>query len=190
MLYFSSRAQKNITISRGLTWFLILGKIQDGGQDGDYCWWRHSPPAAPLPIKYISSCREDQRLSTYGKIVSKYCNTSKTLGGWGGSIHPLSYHGGGMNLHLRPRVKSFHPWKNCTSFETTYGSKTAMSVIPEYEFSPATVKLPSLHDRRYRLEVYANRFCHLRPPAWLRQTLHSAQSLWMSNMRFRHDNCS
>ena len=76
-----------------------------------------------------------------------------------------------MNLHLRPRVKSFHPWKICTSFETTYWlhkqknvSKTAMSVIPEYAFSPATVKLPSLHDRRYRLEVYANRFCHLRPP--------------------------
>ena len=21
-----------------LTWFLILGKIQDGGQDGNYCW--------------------------------------------------------------------------------------------------------------------------------------------------------
>ena len=49
-----------------LTWFLILGKIQDGGQDGDYCWWRHRPPAAPLPIKYISSCREDQRLFTKG----------------------------------------------------------------------------------------------------------------------------
>ena len=70
-----------------------------------------------------------------------------------------------MDLHLRPRVKSFHPWKNCTSFETTYDSKTAMSVIPEYEFSPVTVKLPSLHDRCYRLEVYANRFCYLRPPA-------------------------
>ena len=197
MFYFSSRAQKKISISRGLTWFLILGKIQDGGQDGDYCWWRHRPPAAPLPIKYISSCREDQRLSTKGKVVSKCCNTSKTLGGGGGSIHPLLYHSGGMNLHLRPRVKSFHPWKICTSFETTYWlykqknvSKAAMSVIPEYEFSPATVKLPSLHDKRYRLEVYANRFCHLRPPGWLRQTLHSAQNLWMSNMRFRHGNCS
>ena len=36
-----------------LTWFLILGKIQDGNQ----CWWRHRPPAAPPPIKYASSCR-------------------------------------------------------------------------------------------------------------------------------------
>ena len=62
-----------------LTWFLILGKIQDGGQDGDHCWWRHRSPAAPLPIKYTSSCWEDQRLSTKGKIVSKYCNISKTL---------------------------------------------------------------------------------------------------------------
>ena len=32
------------------------------------------------PIKYISSCREDQRLSTEGQIVSKYCNILKTLG--------------------------------------------------------------------------------------------------------------
>ena len=39
-----------------LSWFLILGKIQGGGQDGDHCWWRHRPPAAPLPIKYTSSC--------------------------------------------------------------------------------------------------------------------------------------
>ena len=70
-----------------LTWFLILGKIQDGGQDGDHCWWRHRPPAAPLPIKYTSSCREDQGLSTKGKIVKKYCNISKTPGR---GFHPPS----------------------------------------------------------------------------------------------------
>ena len=45
------------------------------------------PPAAPPPMKYTSSCREDQRLSTEGKIVSKYCNLSKTQGE-GGSITP------------------------------------------------------------------------------------------------------
>ena len=60
-------------------WFLILGKIQDGGQDGDHVCWRHRSPAAPPPIKYISSCWEDQRLSIEGKIVSKYCDASKTL---------------------------------------------------------------------------------------------------------------
>ena len=171
MFYFSSRAQKkNQHFSR----FNLISHSWKNPR-----WrprWRlllvtSQAPAAPLPIQYISSFREDQRLSTKGKLVSKCCNTSKTQGGGGGSIHPLLYHGGGMNLHLRPRVKSFHPWKICTSFETTYWlhkqknvSKAAMSVIPEYEFSPATVKLPSLHDKRYRLEVYANRFCHLRPP--------------------------
>ena len=67
-----------------LTWFLVLGKIQDGGQDGDHCWWRHRPSAALPPTKYTSSCWVDQRLSTEGKIVSKYCNISKTL--WRGSI--------------------------------------------------------------------------------------------------------
>ena len=72
-----------------LTWFLILGKIQDGGQGGDHYWWRHRPPAVSPPIKYTSYCWVDQsrspsRLSTEGKIVSKYCNISKTL--WRGSI--------------------------------------------------------------------------------------------------------
>ena len=62
-------------------------------------------PAAPLPIKYTSSCREDQRLSTEGKIVSKYCNISKTLRG---SNHPPLYYGGGMNLYVRPRVNRSH----------------------------------------------------------------------------------
>ena len=88
-----------------LTWFLILGKIQDGGQDGDHCWWSHRPPAASPRIKYTSSCWVDQSLSTYGKIVSKYCNISKTL--LRGSIQPPPcplYHGGGMNLRVRPRI--------------------------------------------------------------------------------------
>ena len=49
--------------------FPILRKIQEGNQDGDYAWWRHRPLAALPPIEYTSSCREDQRLSTKGKIV-------------------------------------------------------------------------------------------------------------------------
>ena len=61
-----------------LSWFLILGKIQGGGQDGDHCWWRHRPPAAPLPINIphlvkkikgfplkVNSC---QNTATYQKL--------------------------------------------------------------------------------------------------------------------------
>ena len=60
-----------------------------------------SAALAPPPIKYTSPCREDQRHSTEGKIVSKYCNTSKSLEGEG-SIHPFPlYHGGSMNLPVR-----------------------------------------------------------------------------------------
>ena len=62
----------------------------------------HRPPAAPPPIKYTSSCREDQRLSTESKIVSKCCNISKTQGG---SINRPLYLGGGMTLRVSPRVK-------------------------------------------------------------------------------------
>ena len=29
---------KNLPFLAVLTWFLILGKIQDVGQDGDHCW--------------------------------------------------------------------------------------------------------------------------------------------------------
>ena len=49
----------------------------------------------------ISNSRkiQDQRLSTEGKIVSKYCNISKTLGR--GSIHnsPPLYHCGSMRIN-------------------------------------------------------------------------------------------
>ena len=74
--------RKKLPFLAVLTWFLILDKIQDGGQDDDHVWWRHRPPAVPPPIKYTatSSCSVDQRLSTEVKIVSKYCNISKTLG--------------------------------------------------------------------------------------------------------------
>ena len=76
MCYFTYQAYK-ITIYRALTLISNLCKIQDG----DHCWWRHRPPAAPPPIKYTSTCREHQRLSTEAKIVSKYCNISTLWGG-------------------------------------------------------------------------------------------------------------
>ena len=73
---------KNLLFLAVLTWFLVLGKIQDGY----HRCWRHRPPAGPQHIKYTSSYREDQRLSTEGNIVSKYFNISKTPGR--GSINP------------------------------------------------------------------------------------------------------
>ena len=105
----------------------IFYKIQDGCQDGDHVWWRHRPPAAPPPIKYTSSCREEQRLSTEGKIVLKYCHISKTLER--GSINPIPplhslhlHHDGGMTLRVCPRVNAsfrcsekviiFNEWKS------------------------------------------------------------------------------
>ena len=66
-----------------VTWFIILGKIQDG----NHVWWRHRPPAAPLSIEYASSCQEDERLSTESKTFPIYCNTSKNQGR--GFITPL-----------------------------------------------------------------------------------------------------
>ena len=99
MCYFT--CQVHIAV---LTWFLILGKIQDG----DHFWWRHRPSAAP-PIKFTSSFWKDQRLSTEGKIVSKYCNISKTRGRGSNTLPPL-YYGGSMNLRVRPRIKIARYW--------------------------------------------------------------------------------
>ena len=83
-----------------LTWFLILGKIQDGDKD--------RPPAAPPPIKYIyvillrGSQAFHQRWNRF-KILQHIKNS-------GEGFHPPPplplYHSGGMNLHVhvRPRV--------------------------------------------------------------------------------------
>ena len=100
---------KKVLILTVFTLFLILDKIQEGGQDGDHVWWRHRPSAASPPIKYTSSCREDQRLSTEGKVVSKNRNISKIQRGGGGSINPLPplYHDGvWLCVYVRGLIKN------------------------------------------------------------------------------------
>ena len=64
---------------------------QDGGWRPRWllCLVTSQTPAAPPPIKYNSSCREDQELSAEGKIVTKYCNILKTQGRGGGVVHQL-----------------------------------------------------------------------------------------------------
>ena len=102
MCYFTCQAQK-IPFIGVLTWFLFFfGKSKLATIVGDVTGLqqRHHP------IKYILSCREDQRLSIEGKIVSKYCNILKTLGRVSINPRPSLYHGGGMNLRVRPRVNS------------------------------------------------------------------------------------
>ena len=65
-----------------------------------------SSNTATHKIIYTSSCWEDQRLFTEGKIVLKYYNISKTLGG---SINPPPlYRGGGKNLRVHLRVKTLN----------------------------------------------------------------------------------
>ena len=88
-----------------LTWFLILGKIQDGSQDGDHCWWRHRPPAAPPPMKY--TCSLVMKIKGFPLKVKLFPNTAtyQKLGRGIPSIPPLLCHGGCMNLRVRPRIK-------------------------------------------------------------------------------------
>ena len=66
------------------TWFLILGKIQDRSQDCEHCWWRHRPPAALSPIKYISSSWENWKIKDCALKAKSVRNTAtyqKLLGG-------------------------------------------------------------------------------------------------------------
>ena len=60
-------------------------------------------------MKYPSSCREDQRLSPEGKIVSKYCNISKNSrgggGGWGPSTPPPACTTLGIGVCVYVRTK-------------------------------------------------------------------------------------
>ena len=63
MCYFTCQAPKSPFIVV-LTWFLILGKIQGGGRDGDHWWWRKRPPAEQPPILLRRSeafhCRQNR----------------------------------------------------------------------------------------------------------------------------------
>ena len=104
-----------------LTWFLILGKIQDGGQDGDHCWWRHRPPAVPPPIKYTSSCLEDQRFSTKGKIVLKYCDIKKLRGGVSSTpplLRSCTTVGVWVCVYVRELILYYPVFRTCTNFCT------------------------------------------------------------------------
>ena len=145
-------------------WFLILGKINPRWRPRwDHVLWRHKPPAAPPTIKYTSPCREDQRLFTEGKIVSKYCNISKT---WGrGFIKhtppPPLYHGGGMTLRVRPRVNkpkcTKNPNPNCD------GKKISLQLYMYPQISTAWkfiyLEFCILHIKRFFLQfLYGPKF--------------------------------
>ena len=96
---------KNVSFLAVFTWFLILDKIQDGGQDNDHIWWRHRPPAAPSPIKYISFCWEDQRLDL-GQNRFEILQLIKNSGEGFYQFPPLLLvQRWGVTLRVRPRVK-------------------------------------------------------------------------------------
>ena len=98
MCYFSCKAQK-IAISRG---FNLISNS----------WW--NPRWQPRWRQFLVTSQASSsattrkmylilRLSSQDKIVSKYCNISKTPGR--GSIPPPPmYYGGGMSLRVRPTI--------------------------------------------------------------------------------------
>ena len=71
------------------TRFLILGKIQDRGQECDHCWWRHRPSAAPSPIKHTSSCWENWKIKTFHWRQNQFEIPQHIKNSWKGFHHPL-----------------------------------------------------------------------------------------------------
>ena len=64
------------------TWFLILGKIQDGNQDGDHCWW----PLSDEEIKgFPLKAKSFRNTATYWKTLGRVLSTPPPL--------PLYHHG-------------------------------------------------------------------------------------------------
>ena len=82
---------KKKTFLAVLTWFLISGKIQGGGQDGYHCWSSHRPPAVAPPLKYTSSC-----FSTKGK---SFQNTATYQNPWE-AVPYTAYNRGSLNAGL------------------------------------------------------------------------------------------
>ena len=84
-----------------LTWFLILGEIQDG----DHCWWRHRPPAAAPPIKNKPHLVE--YIKGFPLKAKSFRNTANYHDqNFGEGFHPPLplIPRWGMNLRVRPRV--------------------------------------------------------------------------------------
>ena len=111
VLFFMSSSKQSPFLAAS-TWFLILGKIQDG----DHCWWRHRPPVAPPPQDIPHLVEKIKGFPLKVKSSRKTATFWKTLRG-GGSIHPnppplvALWGGSGLNLSVRPRVKfHVHQW--------------------------------------------------------------------------------
>ena len=87
------------------TWFLIPGKIQDGGQDDHHCCdvaglqHRHHPWKIRHLVKkikgFLLKVKSFHNTATYQKLEE-------------GVPSPPLYHGGGMNLRVRPRVNALN----------------------------------------------------------------------------------
>ena len=130
---------------------------------------------APPPIKSTSPCREDQRLSTEGKIVSKYCNLSKSLEGEG-SIHPFPlYHGGSLNLLVR-RVERIGRCIECRCYRCNLWL-TTLHICEQ----PATFPPTALKNRLRARQAEKSRL--------FRYIFVSVSSLWVHKHQVRGISC-
>ena len=83
MLFTCQEQEKKNHFLAFLIWFLLFGKIQDGGLVGNHVWWRYRPPATPPPIKYTLNWREDQWKQNRFEILQHIKNSRDR-----GSINP------------------------------------------------------------------------------------------------------
>ena len=88
-----------------LTWFPILGKIQDRGQDGDHCWWRHRPPAAPLPKNIPQLVKKIKGFRLKVKSFRNTATDKKLRGGVPSTLSPPPTVGVWLCVYVRGLIR-------------------------------------------------------------------------------------
>ena len=165
-----------------LTSFLILGKIQDGGQDGNHCWWRHRPPAAPPPIKiiYLILLRRSkafhwrqnrfeilQHMKNLGEGFHQPPPSCTTVGVWicvyvrGLSCPFLSYNTRHKSLKLTPFLVNFleNSWDLLiTLFFSVKYAFSLPNVEPRVFWSTETTVIPQSNIGEVEMHLRASRF--------------------------------
>ena len=90
VLFFMSSTKKFLFLAI-LTWFLILGIIQDDGQEGDHCRWRHRPLLPTVAHKIYLILLRRSKAFHWRPNRFEILQHIKNSGGGGGWVHPTPY---------------------------------------------------------------------------------------------------
>ena len=149
-MLFTCQEQEKIHFLAFLAWFLVFGKIQDGGLDDNHVWWHYRPAARPPPMSIPHLVeRRSKAFHRKPNCFEIYCSILKTWWTRVPSTPPPLNQCGGMTflctsegIKSDQRVWETSRWKNVskawayaakshsTSTREYIGAKTVMHDIP------------------------------------------------------------